>query len=352
MLCIGLNVSAEGKRKTKNTVMANESTPLKVAIFESTNEATAIQEPRKTDQGIAALIKILSPDNITEVQGNVVIDYTQIPLVRWNNEVWVWVKPGSKNITVFFENSPSVEVNFADFGIDVLSDKTTYYLIFTNNKTEKGGYGKLVCNSPAQIILIDGKNVKPDSNNNSTMTYDSIPSGYHTLELLHSGYRTLKYRVLVSSNEQTDLYYGISMVERGRVRRPIDSYIILDKLGYFKSRFPIETKHCTINEIGIMDLWYKKDPSDYNFYFFGNYKTEKKKTLTSSDCEELLPLIKEELNNILLPIEKELIPFYKELIKYNVKVNVNLQHPYYKLYSYSREEIEEILKQCYNKQTE
>jgi len=170
---------------------------LKIDSFEATSDISATQQPRKDENmKICALVKILVIDKVTDVRGNTVADGNGQLLVKKGMETWVWLKPGSQQMTVFTATHGATVVNFALFGISELSSSTTYYLTLLDEGSEKGNAGMLKVNyMPIDCeVFIDG--------NKAGMTpglFRNLPTGKHELEVRKNGYNTAKERILISS---------------------------------------------------------------------------------------------------------------------------------------------------------
>ena len=88
------------------------------------NDLSASTECRLDDKGKAcALIKIQAMDKIEKVEGDIIGK-----LIVKGNEAWVYLKPGSTKIKIFFGKHSPIELVFADYGIKALESKVSYSL--------------------------------------------------------------------------------------------------------------------------------------------------------------------------------------------------------------------------------
>ena len=88
------------------------------------NDLSASTECRLDDKGKAcALIKIQAMDKIEKVEGDIIGE-----LIVKGNEAWVYLKPGSTKIKIFFGKHSPIELVFADYGIKALESKVSYSL--------------------------------------------------------------------------------------------------------------------------------------------------------------------------------------------------------------------------------
>ncbi|MDO5395467.1 MAG: tetratricopeptide repeat protein, partial [Bacteroidales bacterium] len=78
-----------------------------------------------------ALLKIISKDKLSAVQGNIIGGIEEYGL-----EKWVYITAGSKFVKLIFENSYPIMIVFHDYGIDNVSSDGAYNILVENNLSE------------------------------------------------------------------------------------------------------------------------------------------------------------------------------------------------------------------------
>lgn len=115
-----------------NLVFFCNAQELEVKSFApKTNDLSASTNPRGDNNNIAcALIKVQLAAQGAQFEGNVVgnVEYK-------TSEYMVYMASGSKRVKVKLEGYLPLEVNFADYGVNVLESKTTYVLTITGVQT-------------------------------------------------------------------------------------------------------------------------------------------------------------------------------------------------------------------------
>ena len=104
------------------------------------NDISAQTQPRKDlNDRNCALVKVQFVGTISEVEGNVVK-----PLVKHDNENWVYMPQGSRQLKILTQSYLPVMVTFADYGVEKLESNRTYVLILVkpssqNEPVDAGG---------------------------------------------------------------------------------------------------------------------------------------------------------------------------------------------------------------------
>lgn len=118
------------------TIIAQEIVVDRVEV--SIRDASAATIPREDENGMAcALLKIATINKEVEFSGEVVGE-----VVNKTNEYWVYMKMGSKCITLSAPNYPHFTISFPDYEIESLQSKTTYNLTITFKRPINEGNNK------------------------------------------------------------------------------------------------------------------------------------------------------------------------------------------------------------------
>lgn len=300
--------------------------PLTIEAFENSHEATALQMPRITEEGVAAIVKIVAPATVTEVQGNVTTDDTGIRLLPVDNEMWVWMFPGSSQMKVVLEDGRTADVDFSRFGVGRLVARNTYYLVITDSKTTSGGMGQLQFeNTSNGTIFIDGKEIgqvcKTQNYHTVYMLHNNIVSGCHTLLLRDKERTTVTRRILVRKNSLTRL--SIDFKKRGAQIRLSENPFAKKMIAGIKQSVPITARRCVINDVRPERLYLSGDIQNGtrdDIIYDGVASSGFDFNTLREDKEQL----KEELRSIVLPVSKDRIGLYQIAVttKSNVKVYI------------------------------
>ena len=175
----------------------------------SENDISAQTQPRKDlNDRNCALVKVQFVGTISEVEGNVVK-----PLVKHDNENWVYMPQGSRQLKILTQSYLPVMVTFADYGVEKLESNRTYVLILVkpssqNEPVDAGGNFYAISVQPRNaVVTIDGiqQNVSSDGEYSAMLPY-----GIHTYKVEAGGYISKSGSFSVSSGDMTPI--SVSLV--------------------------------------------------------------------------------------------------------------------------------------------
>ena len=173
------------------------------------NDISAQTQPRKDlNDRNCALVKVQFVGTISEVEGNVVK-----PLVKHDNENWVYMPQGSRQLKILTQSYLPVMVTFADYGVEKLESNRTYVLILVkpssqNEPVDAGGNCYAISVQPRNaVVTIDGiqQNVSSDGEYSAMLPY-----GIHTYKVEAGGYISKSGSFSVISGDMTPI--SVSLV--------------------------------------------------------------------------------------------------------------------------------------------
>ena len=185
-----------------NTVIAQK---LSVESFVlASTDITAQTEGRKDLNGDAcALVKISFVGDMLDVEGNVIK-----PLVKRNNETWVFMTQGSQQMKVITKDNLPLMVSFADFGIEKLQSNRTYLLILSKpsgsqEPVDAGGNFYAISVQPKDAkVSIDGmlQASSSDGEYSAMLAY-----GSHTYKVEAGGYISKSGSFIIGKGDMTPI---------------------------------------------------------------------------------------------------------------------------------------------------
>ena len=183
-------------------------------------DLTAQTQPRKDlNNRNCAVVKVQFVGDILNVEGNVIM-----PLVKRNNETWVYMPQNTRQMKVITKNFLPLMVTFADYDVERLESGVTYILTLTkpNTVTDQAMQKLTIKYSPISAsILIDNKFIK-GSNGVAEIT---LPIGQHSFIVACDGYESeegmIKLKASAPSNLQITLTKEATAIQQSTVTQPI-----------------------------------------------------------------------------------------------------------------------------------
>lgn len=184
------------------------------------SDLTAQTQPRKDlNNRNCAVVKVQFVGDILNVEGNVIM-----PLVKRNNETWVYMPQNTRQMKVITKNFLPLMVTFADYDVERLESGVTYILTLTkpNTVTDQAMQKLTIKYSPISAsILIDNKFIK-GSNGVAEIT---LPIGQHSFIVACDGYESeegmIKLKASAPSNLQITLTKEATAIQQSTVTQPI-----------------------------------------------------------------------------------------------------------------------------------
>ena len=168
------------------------------------SDLTAQTQPRKDlNDRNCAVVKVQFVGELVNIEGNVIM-----PLVKRNNETWVYMPQNTRQMNVITKNFLPLMVTFADYGIERLESNRTYVLTLLGNSQQQAQQSQTLSirYSPSSAtVLVDNKMVKGMNG----VAQTTLPVGQHSYIVACDGYEseegTVKLKASTPSNLQITL---------------------------------------------------------------------------------------------------------------------------------------------------
>ena len=183
------------------------------------SDLTAMTQPRKDlNDRNCALVKVLFVGDVLNVEGNVVM-----PLVKRNNETWVYMPQNTRQMKVITKNYLPLMVTFADYDVERLESNRTYVLTLLSNSSQPSQQSQTlnIRYTPTNAtVLVDNKMVKGTNGVAQTI----LPVGQHSYIVFCDGYESeegmVKLKASAPSNLQITLTKEAMATQQSIVSQP------------------------------------------------------------------------------------------------------------------------------------
>ncbi len=183
------------------------------------SDLTAQTQPRKDlNDRNCAVVKVQFVGDILNIEGNVIM-----PLVKRNNETWVYMPQNTRQMKVITKNYLPLMVTFADYGIERLESNRTYVLTLLNNNMQQAQQSQTLTirYSPSSAtVLVDNKMVKGTNG----VAQTTLPVGQHSFVVACDGYESeegmVKLKASAPSNLQITLTKEAMAIQQSTVSQP------------------------------------------------------------------------------------------------------------------------------------
>ena len=183
------------------------------------SDLTAMTQPRKDlNDRNCALVKVLFVGDVLNVEGNVVM-----PLVKRNNETWVYMPQNTRQMKVITKNYLPLMVTFADYDVERLESNRTYVLTLLGNNLQQAHQSQTLTikYTPTNAtVLVDNKMVKGVNG----VARTTLPVGQHSFVVACDGYESeegmVKLKASAPSNLQITLTKEATAMQQSTVVQP------------------------------------------------------------------------------------------------------------------------------------
>ena len=255
------------------------------------SDLTAQTQPRKDlNDRNCALVKVQFVGDILNVEGNVIM-----PLVKRNNETWVYMPQNTRQMKVITKNYLPLMVTFADYDIERLESNRTYVLTLLSNNLQQAQQSQTLTIKymPTNAtVLVDNKMVKGTNG----VAQTTLPVGQHSFVVACDGYESeegmVKLKASAPSNLQITLTKEAMATQQSIVSQPIvaqqpmeqtpvtnvDNISIPVKDGISIDMVRVEAGTFTMGATAEMeDLWNDEEKPTHrvtltNDYYIGKYE--------------------------------------------------------------------------------
>ena len=170
----------------------------------ASSDLTAQTQPRKDlNNRNCAVVKVQFVGELTNIEGNVVM-----PLVKRNNETWVYMPQNTRQMKVITKNYLPLMVTFADYDVERLESNRTYVLTLLSGSQQQKQQSQTLTiryTPSSATVLVDNKMVKGMNG----VAQTTLPVGQHSFVVACDGYEseegTVKLKASAPSNLQITL---------------------------------------------------------------------------------------------------------------------------------------------------
>ena len=186
----------------------------------ASSDLTAQTQPRKDlNNRNCAVVKVQFVGELTNIEGNVIM-----PLVKRNNETWVYMPQNTRQMKVITKNYLPLMVTFADYDIERLESNRTYVLTLLSNNLQQAQQSQTLTIKymPTNAtVLVDNKMVKGANG----VARTTLPVGQHSYIVACDGYDseegTVKLKASTPSNLQITLSKEAVAILQSVISQPI-----------------------------------------------------------------------------------------------------------------------------------
>ena len=185
----------------------------------ASSDLTAQTQPRKDlNDRNCAVVKVQFVGELTNIEGNVIM-----PLVKRNNETWVYMPQNTRQMKVITKNYLPLMVTFADYDIERLESNRTYVLTLLSNNLQQAQQSQTLTIKymPTNAtVLVDNKMVKGTNG----VARTTLPVGQHSFVVACDGYESeegmVKLKASAPSNIQITLTKEAVAIQQNIVSQP------------------------------------------------------------------------------------------------------------------------------------
>ena len=185
----------------------------------ASSDLTAQTQPRKDlNNRNCAVVKVQFVGELTNIEGNVIM-----PLVKRNNETWVYMPQNTRQMKVITKNYLPLMVTFADYDIERLESNRTYVLTLLSNnlqQTQQSQTLTIKYMPTNATVLVDNKMVKGTNG----VARTTLPVGQHSYIVFCDGYESeegmVKLKASAPSNIQITLTKEAVATQQNIVSEP------------------------------------------------------------------------------------------------------------------------------------
>ena len=186
----------------------------------ATSDLTAQTQPRKDlNNRNCAVVKVQFVGELTNIEGNVIM-----PLVKRNNETWVYMPQNTRQMKVITKNYLPLMVTFADYDVERLESNRTYVLTLLGNSQQQVQQSQTLTiryTPSSATVLVDNKMVKGMNG----VAQTTLPVGQHSFVVACDGYESeegmVKLKASAPSNLQITLTKEATATQQSSVSQPI-----------------------------------------------------------------------------------------------------------------------------------
>ena len=185
----------------------------------ASSDLTAQTQPRKDlNDRNCAVVKVQFVGELVNIEGNVIM-----PLVKRNNETWVYMPQNTRQMKVITKNYLPQMVTFADYDVEKLESNRTYVLTLLGSSQQQAQQSQTLTiryTPSSATVLVDNKMVKGMNG----VARTTLPVGQHSFVVACDGYEseegTVKLKASAPSNLQITLTKEATTRQQSTVAQP------------------------------------------------------------------------------------------------------------------------------------
>ena len=185
----------------------------------ASSDLTAQTQSRKDlNDRNCAVVKVQFVGELTNIEGNVIM-----PLVRRNNETWVYMPQNTRQMKVITKNYLPLMVTFADYDVERLESNRTYVLTLLGGSQQQVQQTQTLSikyTPSSATVLVDNKMVKGTNG----VARTRLPVGQHSYIVFCNGYESeegmVKLKASAPSNIQITLTKEAMAIQQNTVSQP------------------------------------------------------------------------------------------------------------------------------------
>ena len=186
----------------------------------ASSDLTAQTQPRiDLNNRNCAVVKVQFVGELTNIEGNVIM-----PLVKRNNETWVYMPQNTRQMKVITKNYLPLMVIFSDYDIEKLESNRTYVLTLLGSSQQQVQQTQTLTiryTPSSATVLVDNKMVKGMNG----VARTTLPVGQHSFVVACDGYEseegTVKLKASAPSNLQITLTKEAMATQQSIASQPI-----------------------------------------------------------------------------------------------------------------------------------
>ena len=183
------------------------------------SDLTAQTQPRKDlNDRNCAVVKVQFVGELVNIEGNVIM-----PLVKRNNETWVYMPQNTRQMKVITKNYLPQMVRFADYDVEKFESNRTYVLTLLGSSQQQAQQSQTLTiryTPSSATVLVDNKMVKGMNG----VARTTLPVGQHSFVVACDGYEseegTVKLKASAPSNLQITLTKETMAIQQSTVAQP------------------------------------------------------------------------------------------------------------------------------------
>mgnify|MGYP002673282803 FL=1 len=167
-----------------------------------------------------AVVKVQFVGGLTNIEGNVIM-----PLVRRNNETWVYMPQNTRQMKVITKNYLPLMVTFADYDVERLESNRTYVLTLLGSSQQQVQQSQTLTiryTPSSATVLVDNKMVKGMNG----VARTTLPVGQHSFVVACDGYESEEGTVKLKASAPSNIQITLTKEPMATQQSPVTQLIV------------------------------------------------------------------------------------------------------------------------------